>query len=118
MIDLQLSLAGHHKYYRGTRAGQRTLRSLACAHLEAAENAELRLALSGWNESEQLPAQEPISSIYPSVEINAELEAMPITLHATHTGQRSYFSSPDASFWVDASGNRAALTHCTLNPVP
>ena len=114
MIDLQLSLAGHQKRYRGNLAGQRILSSLACAHLTVDENAELHQAQGGKDESDELPALDPNAS----VEITAELEARPIKLRATHTLQRSYFSSPTASFWVDADGCRANLTHCALDPVP
>ena len=123
MIDLQLRVAGEYKCYRGTLAGQRTLSSLACAHLQTDENAE-PLGLGLTHESEGFPPHDPIacdpSACDPSacVEIHAELEAKPITLRALHTPQRSYFSCPSASFWVAADGRSATLTHCVVEPVP
>ncbi len=110
MFDLRLSVAAHQQFYSGTLAGQRTLSSLACAHLEATESAAHFPALT--RELKLFPA----SDANPSVEINAELEAEAITLRAVHTAQRSYFSSEAASFWVDADGHSAALTHCERNP--
>ena len=112
MVDLRLTVAGHTECYSGTLAGQRTLSSLACSHLETNENAKSLTLLPA--ESEALPAQDASTGI----EIHAELEAQPITLRAVHTLQRSYFTRPDTSFWVDADGSCAALTHCAHNPVP
>jgi|GEM_PF-2357748 len=113
MIDLRLYVAGHQKTYSGTLAGQRTLSSLACAHLVASEKSESPLILLS-NEPQEFPAGYASSS----VEINAELEALPITLRGAHTLQRSYFSGASATFWIDADGRQAALTHCMSNPVP
>jgi hypothetical protein len=110
MIDLELSVTGHHQRYNGTLAGQRTLSSLACAHLETDEIAELRARLATEPE-EFLP---PESST--RVEINAELEAQAVRVCAVHTPQRSYFSGTDAAFWVAADGSHAKLTHCAVNP--
>lgn len=110
MIDLELSVTGQHQRYSGTLAGQRTLSSLACAHLEADEIAAPCAALETAPE-EFLP---PKSST--SVEINAELEAQAVRLRAVHTPQRSYFSGTDAAFWVAADGSYAKLTHCVVNP--
>ena len=124
MIDLQLSVAGHHRCYSGILAGQRTLSSLACAHLEASLTETRR---GEWRHSESnangktlalLPtefAELPAHELCNSVEINAELEAQTIRLRAVHTRQRSYFSNPAASFWVDADGAQAELTHCSGN---
>ena len=118
MIDLRLTVAGHYKSYSGTLAGQRILSSLACAHLETCESAAPLVLLP--KEYEEFPAHDAGTSI----EIDAELEAQPITLRAIHTLRRSYFTSSSASssscasFWVDADGRHAALTHCTRNPVP
>ena len=108
MIDLQLRVAGHQKCYRGTLAGQRTLSSLACAHLQTDENAE-PLGLGVTHGSEGFPPHDPGNC----VEIIAELEAKPITLRAVHTLKRSYFNCPSASFWVDADGGNAACVPVT-----
>ncbi len=112
MIDLRLTVAGHQKCYSGILAGQRTLSSLACAHLEDRKIAAPFVVLQ--TESEEFPAQD--ASI--SSEIHAELEAQPVTLRAVHALQRSHFTSASASFWVDADGSQAALTHCVSDPVP
>ena len=113
MIDLRLYAVGHNQSYSGTLAGQRTLSSLACAHLVASESCESQQLLlpSG-------PKEFPVGDACHSVEINAELEAQPIILRTAHTLQRSYFSGASASFWVDADGRTAELTHCMSNPVP
>ena len=119
MVDLRLTVAGHTECYSGTLAGQRTLSSLACSHLETNENAELMLhdpgdQRHGSAEIENFSEHDASKS----VEIHAELEANPVALRAIHTLQRSYFTCPDASFWVDTNGSCAALTHCAHNPVP
>lgn len=112
MIDLRLSVAGHPQTYSGSIAGQRTLSSLACAHLAAGESAEAHTAFIG--EYVELPSIDGIVHVV----INAELEAQPVSLQALHTQQRSYFTSHTAAFWVDADGHLAALTRCTRDPVP
>ena len=121
MIDLQLSFADQKPCYRGSLAGQRTLSSLACSYLDGIENAEYPLLSAksrdqrnGENASDKFPEHDPTAG----VEINAELEAKPITLRAVHTLKRSFFSCPSASFSVAADGGSAALTHCVVDPVP
>ncbi len=112
MIDLRLSIAGHHKCYSGTLAGQRTLSSLVCAHLDSSENTGNCVVLP--SNLDDFPAFDARTG----VEITAELEAQPVTLRAVHTPQRSYFSSASAGFWVDANGRDAALTRYLQNPAP
>ena len=107
MVDLELSVTGQHQRYSGTLAGQRTLSSLACAHLAADEIAEPRAA----TEPEEFLPPEASTS----VEINAELEAQAVRLRAVHTPQRSYFSGTDVAFSVAADGSNAQLTHCALD---
>lgn len=110
MTDLRLIVAGHSKCYSGILAGQKTLSSLPCSHLENSKNTESHAAL-------QMAAKElPEQGINTSVEIHAELEAQPVTLRAVHTPERSYFTGSSTSFWVDADGSQAALTHYTRNP--